>query len=365
MNHTPKVSVIVPVYKAEAYLHRCVDSLLAQTFADFEVILVDDGSPDGSGAICDEYARKDDRVKVVHQKNSGVSMARQKGLDNAQGEYVIHADPDDWVEPDMLQELYAKAKEENADMVICDFYTQYKDHMYLNRQKPSALDHDTVQCELFQQLHGSCCNKLVRRVCYNKFHIKFPVGVSYCEDLLTNATLLSHDIKVAYLPKAFYHYDQTINPNSIVRKFTHKSFEDDKRLAMKMAEALRGSAAEQIGTVATFYGVVVRAFTGHAFSSKEFKTKLKPYRKYCLKGKEGMGIHLLLSCLGAYQPMYHCWKMESKAKKEIKQLIKDIVMKIFGIQMGGGKTTHFTVEIYTCPDCKRVVNNINSLRLAA
>ncbi len=299
MNPIPKVSVIVPVYKAEAYLHRCVDSLLAQTFTDFEVILVDDGSPDRSGEICDEYARKDDRVKVVHQKNSGVSMARQKGLDNAQGEYVIHADPDDWVEPDMLQELYGKAKEENADMVICDFYTQYKDHMYLNRQEPSALDHDTVQCELFQQLHGSCWNKLVRRVCYNKFQIKFPVGVSYCEDLLTNATLLSHDIKVAYLPKAFYHYDQTINTNSIVRKFTHKSFEDDKRLAMKMSEALKDSAAEQIGTVATFYGVVVRAFTGHAFSSKEFKTKLKPYRKYCLKGKEGMGIYLLLSCWGA------------------------------------------------------------------
>ena len=117
----PKISVIVPVYKAEHYLARCVDTLLAQTFDDFEVILVDDGSPDNSGAICDEYALKDKRVRVIHQPNAGVSMARQKGLDNARGEYVIHADPDDWVEPDMLKELYAKAKEEDADMVICDF----------------------------------------------------------------------------------------------------------------------------------------------------------------------------------------------------------------------------------------------------
>ena len=85
---TPKISVIVPVYKAEAYLHRCVDSLLAQTFTDFEVLLVDDGSPDRSGEICDEYARKDRRVRVFHKENGGVSSARNMGLDNARGEYV-------------------------------------------------------------------------------------------------------------------------------------------------------------------------------------------------------------------------------------------------------------------------------------
>ncbi len=82
----------------------------------------------------------------------------RKGLDNARGEYVIHADPDDWVEPDMLKELYAKAKEEDADMVICDFYAHYGEKVVYVCQQPSALDHDTVLCELFQQLHGSCCN---------------------------------------------------------------------------------------------------------------------------------------------------------------------------------------------------------------
>ena len=108
---SPKISVIVPVYKAEAYLHRCVDSLLAQTFQDFEVLLVDDGSPDRSGEICDEYARKDSRVRVFHKENGGVSSARQYGMDHAQGEYTIHADPDDWVEPTMLEELYRKEKD--------------------------------------------------------------------------------------------------------------------------------------------------------------------------------------------------------------------------------------------------------------
>ena len=118
----PKISVIVPVYKAEKYIRRCVDSILAQTFTDFELLLVDDGSPDNSGAICDEYAARDSRVKVFHKENGGVSSARQMGLDNSLGEYVIHADPDDWVEPDMLQELYSEAQQSGADMVICDFY---------------------------------------------------------------------------------------------------------------------------------------------------------------------------------------------------------------------------------------------------
>ena len=101
MNGNPKVSVIVPIYKAESYLYKCIDSLLTQTLADIEILLIDDGSPDGSGMICDEYARKDSRVKVFHKSNGGVASARQCGLDHACGEYVIHADPDDWVESDI------------------------------------------------------------------------------------------------------------------------------------------------------------------------------------------------------------------------------------------------------------------------
>ena len=215
---TPKISVIVPVYKAEAYLHRCMDSLLAQTFQDFEILLVDDGSPDRSGKICDEYAQKDRRVRVFHKENGGVSSARQCGIDNASGEYTIHADPDDWVETDMLEALYRKAKEEDADMVICDYYTEEKGKTKYFVQKPSALDHETVLCELFQQLHGSCWNKLVRRACYKEFGVKFPEELSYCEDLFVNTCLLSHPMAVVYLPKAFYHYDQYTNGESLVRR---------------------------------------------------------------------------------------------------------------------------------------------------
>ena len=186
------VSIIVPVYKAEAYLHRCVDSILAQTFTNWELLLIDDGSPDRSGAICDEYASKDARIRVFHKENGGVSSARQKGQDEAQGEYTIHADPDDWVEPTMLEELYKKAKADDADMVICDYYMNDGENQTYITQKPTVLDRKTVLGELlFQQLHGSCWNKLVRRACYSGYGICFPNNMNCWEDLYFNVKLLT------------------------------------------------------------------------------------------------------------------------------------------------------------------------------
>ncbi len=118
----PKVSVIVPVYKAEKYIHRCLGSLVNQTLHDIEIILVDDGSPDNSRKICDDYAAKDNRIKVIHKENGGVSSARNAGIKAATGEYSIHCDPDDWVELTAYEKLYNKAKETDADMVVCDYY---------------------------------------------------------------------------------------------------------------------------------------------------------------------------------------------------------------------------------------------------
>lgn len=214
----PAISVIIPVYKAENYLHKCVDSLLAQTFTDFEVILVDDGSSDRSGAICDEYSQKDSRVKVIHKENGGVSSARQCGIDNAQGEYTIHADPDDWVENNMLEELYRKAKKENADMVICDYYKEYGNYTKYIKQQPPALDHKTILCELLlEQLHGSCWNKLIRRTYYKRYNIHFPFSLRMYEDLFVTISIVCNNPKISYLNKAFYHYDKVTNLQSITK----------------------------------------------------------------------------------------------------------------------------------------------------
>ena len=118
----PKVSVIIPIYKAEKYLQKCLNSFLKQTLQDIEILLIDDGSPDNSGRICDEYTRLDSRIKTYHKPNGGVSNARQYGLERASGEFIIHADPDDWADCEMLEELYNNAITNSTDVVICDFF---------------------------------------------------------------------------------------------------------------------------------------------------------------------------------------------------------------------------------------------------
>lgn len=303
----PKVSVIVPVYKAESYLCKCVDSLLAQTLTDFELLLIDDGSPDKSGEICDKYAVRDARVRVLHQPNGGVSVARQHGLEMAEGEYVIHADPDDWVEPDMLQALYAKGVGENADMVICDFYVNYEKKQVCVQQKPDDLNHNVVLRNLFQHLHGSCCNKLIRRECFEKYYVKFDPELSFCEDLYCNASLLLFPLKIAYLPQAFYHYEQTNNPNSLVNKYGRSSFEYDVKLRRKFCDLLRGSEAYEVCERRMCFLIVSRAYDGRVFSSKEFKKHCLPYCKGAIKGSSGILLksQYYVACHGFYILSYY------------------------------------------------------------
>ena len=223
----PKVSVIIPVFNSEKTIRKCLDSLLAQTLTDWELILIDDGSLDASGIICDEYSKCDSRIVVKHQTNSGVSSARQAGLEMAMGEYVIHMDPDDWVEEDMLEILYGKAVEAGSDMVICDFYVDYGLRSLYSKQEPSSLDAQTVLEEMFDSIHGSCCNKLVKRETINCYKARFPKDVNYCEDVCFNIQLLSHNIKISYLNKAFYHYLQL--PTSITNNYSIATLDAQKK----------------------------------------------------------------------------------------------------------------------------------------
>ena len=218
----PQISVIVAVYGAEKYLKRCLDSLCNQTFYDFEIILVDDGSKDNSGVICDEYAARDSRIKVFHKKNGGVASARQFGLDNAVGEYVIHVDPDDWVETSMLEEMLQKAIHDSSDMVICDFVKNRKNSVEYFSQRPKSLEPQSVMRGFFKNLHGACWNKLVRRSLFNDYSISFPQNMIVWEDLFVSVNLTMHDIRISYLPKAFYHYDCIVNENSIVNELSER-----------------------------------------------------------------------------------------------------------------------------------------------
>lgn len=275
----PLISVIVPIYNAENYLHRCLDSILAQTFTDFELILVNDGSTDCSSKICDEYALKDNRIKVIHKSNGGVASARQMGVDNALGNYTIHADPDDWVEPTMLEELYKKAIEKDADMVICDFYVQTCNTCITRTQRISEESSDaTLLALLSHKLHGSLCNKLIRLECYKKFNIRFVEGLNFCEDYLVCIKMLKNDIKVAYLNKAFYYYDQFTNDNSITRKYTLDTYKQRLFFINELKSTLEGKYKnyllknEAIVAIECLrHGVLEKAEFKRTYSKKRWK----------------------------------------------------------------------------------------------
>lgn len=252
MNNTPKISIIVPVYKAEKYLNRCVDSILAQTFTDWELLLIDDGSPDRSGEICDEYASKDNRIRVFHKENGGVSSARQAGLDIASGEYIIHADPDDWAEPKMLEDLYNKAIETNADMVYCDFYQDYKNgrSVYIDQRLDEPIRSQSMIIGLLEgNIHGSLWNKLIRRTKIISSHLSFPFNVIRWEDLWFNAMLLSvcGGLKIVHKNKAYYHYDQSVNSNSLVRVIRKEAVESQIKFCKHISYILSNQKQYQNG----------------------------------------------------------------------------------------------------------------------
>lgn len=312
----PAISVIVPIYNAEKTIRKCVDSLLAQTFNDFEILLIDDGSPDQCGAICDEYAKQDNRIRVIHQENQGVSAARQCGMDHAQGDYTIHADPDDWVEPEMLEELHKKAKEDDADMVICDFFENtYKGQKYI-KQQPSSLDRKVILKELFTRLHGSCCNKLIRLESFKSNKVRFPDGINFCEDLYVNAAILLSDVRISYLNKAFYHYLKN-NSDSLSRRYDENSENQNVALREIFVELMKDTELKDFVKNKFSYAIVYKAFWGGRkyYTSKQFKDCFSEYL-YCFEDSENnIEKHLLsLSCRGWYHPLieFVVWGLKVK-----------------------------------------------------
>lgn len=231
------ISVIIPIYNVEKFLPKCLDSVLAQSYTNFELILIDDGSSDNCGAICDEYSRNDKRIKVIHQSNKGVAKARQTGLDFASGTYVIQFDSDDWVDPNCLDELYKFARKSDADMTLCDLYINSK-----NRQEYSKQGYVNINAKLLlddlinQRLHGSLTNKLIKTSCIKNFNIRIPEELILSEDLYFCCALLRQNISVSYLPKAFYHYQ--INENSLTNSCSVKAFESKKILIEEIGKIL-------------------------------------------------------------------------------------------------------------------------------
>ncbi len=201
-----KLSVIMPVYKAEEYIYKAVDSILNQTYANLEVILVDDGSPDNCGKICDEYAEKDSRVKVIHKKNGGQADARNFGIEAASGEFIGFVDSDDYIEPYMYQEMIDYMQQNSLDIVCGDtkqikgkkikFKPRHKENLIWNKNE--------AICE---NLSGSLDNAVTNKIYKRKVigDIRFPKGRVY-EDVATIYKFIYNADRVGYLAKGYYYY---------------------------------------------------------------------------------------------------------------------------------------------------------------
>lgn len=200
------ITIITAVYNTQEYLHTCIDSILAQTCKDWELLLIDDGSTDNSGKICDEYARRDPRVKVIHKQNGGIASVRQTGTQMARGEYSIHVDSDDWIEPEMLADMLATAQKEDADIVVADYYNDKGKLSTRFTQSRETNPEEAIGAILKGRQLGALWNKLIRHDLYGKYGITFANGVNLGEDTLVLASLYRHPLKIVYSDKAHYHY---------------------------------------------------------------------------------------------------------------------------------------------------------------
>lgn len=237
MNKQPTVSIIVPVYKTEKYLQRCVDSLLAQTFTDFELLLIDDGSPDRSGDICDEYAAKDSRVRVFHKENGGVSSARNIGLDKAKGEWIVFVDSDDWVDNIWL-EKYCENIDDDTDIIFQGYVREELNnkqifHYYDASEKQIMAD---IISELEQRdLFGWTWIKIFNSNVIKINNLRFNQNISMNEDLIfTLEFCLYIERKIKVLSSTTYHYYNT--PNSLFNKLIPY---EEAKMKMELIYALR------------------------------------------------------------------------------------------------------------------------------
>ncbi|MEG0648639.1 MAG: glycosyltransferase family 2 protein [Oscillospiraceae bacterium] len=212
MENSHFVSIIIPIYKVELFLRDCVDSVRNQSLQNIQIILVDDGSPDHCGEICDEYAMHDNRITVIHQRNQGLSAARNAGIAIAQADYLMFIDSDDCIAPDMAECLYTIAKDTGADVVACAHAQMKENEQLLDVWKPSneitqpqifTREQALVEHLITNSIDVIACNKLYKRCLFGE--LRYPIGLLY-EDMLTTYRVLKQTEKVAFIPEVKYYY---------------------------------------------------------------------------------------------------------------------------------------------------------------
>lgn len=277
------VSIIVPVYKAERFLEKCVNSILNQTYSHFELILVNDGSPDNSSVLCDKYAKSDARVIVKHTENQGVSAARNEGLLLARGEYIVFVDSDDWIEPGFLAAGLHRIVSHNADLYISGLVEE----TFRNNELVSSVLHEGKNKlysikELFDAFNveypfflicGPTC-KLYRRDIIQQNNIHFDVKTTFGEDMLFNCDYLQRANKVAFSSEVFYHYFRG-NPDSLFSRYYPDMYEINIPLYERMLSLMRDVKCDG-NAIRRMEGIYTRVLVGciyHEFAFCDHSTK--------------------------------------------------------------------------------------------
>ena len=224
--NSPIISISIPVYNVEKYLCQCIESIINQSLIDIEIILVDDGSTDSCGGICDKYAAKDSRIKVIHKENGGLASARQAALEIATGIYFCACDADDWVESDMYEQMYNKAQETGADIIICDYYIEYDNGETVHKQIEKLDDSETdlIGNALNGKLPTSMWNKIYKREIFQKYNISWEQGIDLGEDFLISLKIFRNPVTINYIQKPLYHYRRLMNGNSYTNDISLKTF---------------------------------------------------------------------------------------------------------------------------------------------
>lgn len=211
----PLVSIIVPVYNAEAYLARCINSVMNQEYTNFELLLVNDGSSDGSAGLCDSFAQKDARVRVIHKENTGVSDSRNRALAEAKGEYIQFLDSDDWLTPEATKLFVRSAENSGCDMVIADFYRVAGENLSHKGdiEKEGLLTRQEFAAQMMENpadfYYGVLWNKLFKRSIIEKYRLRMDPEISWCEDFIFNLEYIRHCRSIYALQAPVYYYVRT------------------------------------------------------------------------------------------------------------------------------------------------------------
>lgn len=313
MGECIEISIIVPVYKVEKYLPKCLDSILAQTFSDFEVLLVDDGSPDSSGRIAEEYAERDSRIKVFHKENGGVSSARNYGLRHARGQYIAFCDSDDWVEADWLETLYQQMNTYSADLSVCGMlkeneagkilFSIEKDQIYVKNKEEILLT--LFKGDEYNKYQGWIFNKLYKRKIIMQHHISFKEDVFYSEDRLFNFFYYCYCTSAVFSTSSKYHY--LIRQNSAMISYQESNAYEEK------------------------YGSFMDAFEIMSHSCRSFPLVIR----------QALASNYILDCINLYIK-YNT----SASQKEIHAKVKAVIGKNLKLVPGLKKREYFLFLIH-------------------